>query len=77
MGPGETNAVQEIITPSGERLAVELRGYATPRNRDGMEIRASGLIRTNAASLAHLNGHVVLVVQQVAGDAVTVEAYQF
>ena len=76
MGPGETNAVQEIVTPSGERLAVELRGYATARNGGGMEIRAAGIIRTNAASLAHLNGHVVVVVQQVTGESLTVEAYE-
>ena len=75
-GPGETNAVQEIVTPSGERLAVELRGYATAQKGDAMEIRAAGIIRTNAASLAHLNGHVAVMVQHVAGESVTVEAYE-
>ncbi len=76
MGPGESNAVQEIVTPSGERLAVELRGYAASRQDGSLEIRAAGIIRTNAASLAHLNGHVAVVVQQVAGETLRVEAYE-
>ncbi|MFI5365417.1 MAG: hypothetical protein ACHQ4J_07320 [Candidatus Binatia bacterium] len=78
MGPGETNAVQEIITPAGERLVVELRGYAATLNGDGMEIRASGIIRASAANFSHLNGRVAVVVQKVAKDnAVAVTAYSF
>jgi hypothetical protein len=78
LGLGETSAVQEIITPGGERFVVELRGYATQHNGDGMEIRASGIIRASAATFAQLNGHIALVVQRVAADdTVAVEAYTF
>jgi hypothetical protein len=78
MEPGETNAVQEIVTPAGEHLVVELRGYATTLNGDGMEIRAGGIIRASAATFTHLNGHVVVVVQKVTKDnSVTVQAYTF
>jgi hypothetical protein len=78
LGPGETSAVQEIVTPDGEHVVLELRGYAMQANGDGMEIRASGIIRASAATFLHLNGHVALVVQRVAGDdSVTVEAYTF
>jgi hypothetical protein len=78
LGPGETSAVQEIVTPAGEHVVVELHGYAMHRNGDGMEIRASGMIRASAATFAHLNGHLALVVQRVAADeTVAVEAYTF
>src|ERR1700687_1125400 len=50
LGPGDTNAVQEIILPSGERLVVELRGYTLMPNSEEMEIRTCGVIRTSAAS---------------------------
>src|SRR5262245_26699577 len=68
VGPGETNAVQEIVTPGGDHVVVELRGYALQRNGDGMEIRASGLIRTSSATFFHLNGHIAIVVQTVGAD---------
>jgi hypothetical protein len=75
-GPGETSAVQEIVTPGGERLVVELRGYTVPGNGDEMEIRASGIIRSGAASFADLNGHVAVVVQTIGPqDAISVTAY--
>jgi len=78
LGPGEANAVQEIITPAGERFVVELRGYAVSLNGEGMEIRAAGIIRASAASFAHLNGHVAVVVQKVTKDnTVSVQAYSF
>lgn len=78
LGPGATSAVQEVITPTGERLVLELQGYAQNLNGDGMEIRASGIIRSSAATFAHLNGHIALVVQKIAkSDAITVEAYHF
>jgi len=76
LGPGETNAVQEIITPDREHFVVELRGYAVSLNGDGMEIRTCGIIRTSAARFAHLNGHIAVVIQTVTKDnAVSVEAY--
>ena len=76
LGSGEVSAVQEIVTPAGERFVVELRGYTASRNGDAMEIRASGIIRASAATFAHLNGHIALVVQRIAaGDAVSMEAY--
>jgi len=78
LGPGDTNAVQEIVTAAGERLVVEVRGYTLQHNGDGMEIRAAGLIRSAAPSFAHLNGHVALLVQQVRPDeTATVQAYAF
>jgi hypothetical protein len=46
-------------------------------NGDGMEIRAAGIIRSSAATFAHLNGHVALVVQKIANDTISVQAYQF
>ncbi len=77
-GPGDASAVQEIITATDERLVVELHGYAVALDGGGMEIRAAGIIRSSAASFAHLNGHVALVLQRCGpGDAMTVEAYQF
>jgi hypothetical protein len=77
-GPGETGAVQEIITADDERLVVELRGYAVDLDGTGMEIRTAGIIRSSAANFSHLNGHVAVVVQRcVAGDKMTVEAYHF
>lgn len=78
LGPGETNAVQEIVTPAGERVVVELRGYATQRSGKGLEIRAAGIIRTSAARLAHLDGHIALVVQTLGADnVITAQAYEF
>ena len=76
-GPGATSAVQELITPTGERLVVELRGYTQSLNGDGMEIRASGIVRSSAGSFAHINGHVALVVQKITNDTINVQAYQF
>lgn len=73
-----TNAVQEVTTPAKERVVLELRGYTTTLNGDGMEVRACGIIRSSAGVFAHLNGHIALVVQKIAADnAVTIEAYQF
>jgi hypothetical protein len=78
LGPGDTVAVQELVTPAGDRLVLELRGYTTNLNGDGMEIRACGIIRSSAAGFAHLNGHIALVVQKVATDnAITVSAHTF
>jgi len=77
LGPGETNAVQDILLPSGDRLVVELRGYTMMPKSDEMEIRACGIIRTSAASLAHLNGRLALVVQKLTGEALEVQAYYF
>lgn len=76
-GPGATNAVQEIITPTGERLVVELQGYTQSLNGDGLEIRASGIIRSSAGTFAQINGHLALVVQRMTGDTISVQAYQF
>jgi hypothetical protein len=76
-GPGATSAVQEVVTPNGERLVVELQGYTRGLNGDGMEIRGAGIIRSSAGTFAHLNGHVAVVVQKVAKDTVTVQAYHF
>lgn len=76
-GPGATSAVQELITPTGERLVVELRGYTESLNSDGMEIRASGIIRSSAGTFAHVNGHVALVVQKIRNETISVQAYQF
>lgn len=77
-GASDTSAVQDLVTPAGEHLVLELRGYATNLNGGGMEIRACGLIRSSAASCAHLNGHIALVVQKVdTDDTVTVQAYSF
>ena len=78
LGPGDTSAVQELLTPTGERLVVELRGYAVNLNGDGMEIRASGIIRSSAASFMPLNGHVAVVVQKISPDnSIAVQAYSF
>ncbi|MFQ5668064.1 MAG: hypothetical protein ACE5I7_16745 [Candidatus Binatia bacterium] len=78
VGPSTTNAVQEIMTPAGERLVVELRGYAHGCNGEGMEIRTCGIIRSSAASFAHLNGRIALVIQRITkDDATAVDAYQF
>jgi len=78
LGPGETSAVQELVTATGERIVLELRGYTINRDGGGMEIRASGLIRTSAAHFAEANGRIALVVQTVSADnAVSVRAYQF
>ncbi len=77
-GPGETSAVQEIVTAAGERLVVELRGYAVDLGGNGMEIRAAGIIRSSAAAFSDLNGHVALMLQRCgAGGAATVHAYHF
>jgi len=77
-GPGETSAVHEIITAAGERLVVELRGYARQSNGTGLEIRTAGIIRSSAAAFAHLNGHVAVVVQRVqADDRSEIHAYAF
>ncbi len=77
-GPGETSGVQEIITAAGERLVVELRGYAVDLGGNGMEIRAAGIIRSTAANFSHLSGHVALVLQRCgAGAAMTVRASHF
>lgn len=76
--PGATTAVQELITPAGERLVVELQGYAVSLNGTAMEIRTSGIIRSSAATFADLDGHLALVVQQIgADDSIRVHAYQF
>ncbi len=78
LGPGDASAVQELITPAGERLVVELRGYAVGGNGSVMEIRAAGLIRSSAARFTDVNGHLAVVVQTVApDDAVTIHAYEF
>ena len=77
-GPGATSAVQEIITPTGERLVVELKGYTQNSNGDGMEIRAAGIIRSSAGTFAQLNGHVAVVIQQIGkGETISVQAYHF
>ena len=78
VGPGATNAVQELITPTGERVVVELHGYAQTLNGDGMEIRAAGIIRSSAGTFAEINGRVAVVVQKIAKDeSITIHAYQF
>ena len=78
LGPGATSAVQEIITPAGERLVVELQGYTQSLNGDGWEIRASGIIRSSAGAFAHLNGRIALVVQKITtDDTITISAFQF
>ena len=78
LGPGEANAVQELITPAGERLVVELRGYSIGGNGAVMDIRASGTIRSSAARFTDLNGRLALVVHTVApDDAVSIHAYEF
>ena len=78
LGLSAVNAVQEIVTPAGERFVVELRGYAAAQNGGGMEIRAAGMIRTSAAAFANLNGRMALVIQTLrADDTITVQAYQF
>ena len=77
LGPGATSAVQEIITPAGERLVVELQGYTQSLNGDGWEIRASGIIRSSAGSFAHLNGHVAVVLQKIKDDVISAQAYHF
>jgi len=76
-GPSATSAVQEIITPGGERLVVELQGYTRNLNGDGVEIRASGIIRSSAGTFADINGHVAVVVQRITNDTINVQAYQF
>ena len=76
-GPGAANAVQEIITPANERIVVELQGYARSLHGEGMEIRAAGIIRSSAGTFAHINGHVALVVQKMAHDTISVQAFQF
>ncbi len=77
-GPGATTAVQEIITPARERLVVELQGYAQSLNGDGMEIRASGIIRSSSGTFTHLNGHVAVVIQKISeDDTIRVQAYYF
>jgi hypothetical protein len=77
LGAGDTTAVQEVVTPHGERLVLELRGY-TLAGGDGMEVRASGIIRSSAARFSDLNGRIALVVQEVAADdTVTVRAAVF
>ena len=78
LGAGEANAVQELITPAGERLVVEMRGYSLGGNGAAMDIRASGIVRSSAARFADLNGRLELVVQTVAADdVVTIHAYEF
>ncbi len=78
LGPGATNAVQEVITPGGERVVLELQGYTMNANGKGMEIRTCGIIRSSAASYADLNGRIALAIQKVgADDAVTIDAYRF
>ncbi len=78
LGAGETTAVQELVTAEGERLVVELRGYALPATGSGTEVRASGIIRSSAARFADLNGRIALVVQQVgADDSITIRASAF
>jgi hypothetical protein len=78
LGPGATSAVQEIITPTGERLVVELQGYSQSVNGDGLEVRTCGMIRSSAGTFAHLNGRVAVVVQKITkDDTIKVEAYQF
>ncbi len=78
LGPGATSAVQEITTQNGERLVVELQGYTQTLNGGSMEIRASGIIRSNAAPFAELNGRIALVVQRIKQDeTIEVDAYQF
>jgi hypothetical protein len=78
LGPGATSAVQEVITPTGERVVVELQGYTQNVNGDGLEIRASGMIRSSAGVFNHLNGHVAVVVQRIAkDDAIQVQGYYF
>jgi hypothetical protein len=77
LGSAEMNGVQELVTAGGERLVLELRGYAESRDGGGMEIRAAGMIRTSAASLVRLNGRVAVVVQHLgADDTITVQAYE-
>lgn len=77
-GPGATNAVQEVTTPAGERIVLELQGYTTPLNGDGMEVRACGMVRASAGTFAHVNGRIALIIQRIAADnAVTVDAYRF
>lgn len=78
LGPGATNAVQELITPAGERVVVELQGYTQTLDGDGMEIRAAGIIRSSAGTFAHIDRRVALVVQTITADErITVHAYQF
>lgn len=78
LGPGETNAVHELMTADKEHLAVELRGYALSRDGGGMEIRTAGIIRTAAPRFSELNGKVALVVERLSPDRkIEVTAYQF
>jgi hypothetical protein len=78
LGPGETNAVHEVMTADKEHVAVELRGYALSRNGDGMEIRTAGIIRTASPRFSELNGKIALVVERLSPDKkIEVTAYQF
>lgn len=78
LGPGETNAVHELMTADKEHLAVELRGYARSRDGGGMEIRTAGIIRTAAPRFSELNGRIALVVERLSPDnEIEVTAYEF
>ncbi len=75
-GPGATSAVQEVLTPDGARVVVELQGYSVSRNGGGREIRTCGMIRSSAAAFDHLNGRIAVVIATVAQDnTVAVRAY--
>ncbi len=75
-GPGATSAVQEVLTPDGARVVVELQGYTVSRNGGGREIRTCGMIRSSAAAFDHLNGRIAVVIATVAQDnTVAVRAY--
>ena len=75
-GPGETSAVQEVITPARERLVLELRGYTISADGEGMEVRTCGIIRSSAARFADIDGHVAVVVQRMGADnTIRIEAF--
>jgi hypothetical protein len=71
LGPGEANAVHEIVTADDEHLVVELRGYAATDSGGGWEIRASGIIRASAPRFVEMNGHVAIVTQTITANSVT------
>jgi len=68
LGPGETSSVGEIVTDDGQRLVLELRGYAQSKNGDGMEVRTSGLIRSASPRFINLNGHIAVAVATITAD---------
>ena len=75
LGNGQLESVQEIVTASGDRFVLQLRGFATVVQEGEMQIKGCGVIRASAAPFMHLDGHIAVLEGSVRGDGVEVAVW--